>query len=213
MDIRVSHEEKQEFMEAVAARGESASQVIRDAMSHFARAEMNWRGRMKMRLVAGALVLSIATISIGGWEAFRRGDFGAAHAEGVTSNFQMRIGVREDGLERVFRTNTRIIVRPESPSSFNVDVSSPQLLAALLPEETTVTEGVLTVEIAMNALPDTDLYIYEIHVMVTDQDGERHRTSINPTISTRLDSVASFESNFGTQADIIFNLIPLSLDD
>ena len=212
MDIRVSHEEKRAFMEAVKRRGVSASTMIREAMAHFAQAELDWRERMKRRLIAGGTVLAIAAGSVGAWEIMRRGDFGTAHAEGVTSSFQMRIGVDDAGVERVFRSNTQIVILPGESSVFAFDLRSPQMLAALLADGTVITGGLLSVGVSLDEVPESDDFMYSINVSVIDQDGNVHATPINPRIATRIDAAASVESRFGTDAEIIINLIPLSVE-
>jgi len=104
MDIRVSHEEKRAFMDAVSKKGETASGVIRRAMAHFSDAPSDRRDTMKKRLIAGSLIAAIAAVSIGGWELARRADFGAAYADGTTASFQLKLET-ETGTRYVFRTN------------------------------------------------------------------------------------------------------------
>jgi hypothetical protein len=212
LEIRVSHEEKQAFMAAVKQRRKSASSVIREAMAHFAQPRLNWKERMMNRIIVAGIVLAISAVSIAGWEVMRRGQFGTAYAEGVTSNFQMRIGLDDAGVQRVFRTNTQIVVMPGETGVLEFDFRSPRLLAALLPEEAPITRGVLSVEVSVNEMPDSDLYIYSLNVSVIDRDGVAHPTSINPRIAIQMDSAASIDSRFGTEAEIFINLIPLTVE-
>jgi len=213
LEIRVSHEEKRDFMKAVASRGESASSVIRDAMAHFAQGQLDWRERMKRKMMAGGIVFVIAAVSVGTWEVVSRGDFGTAQAEGVTSSFQMRIGVEEAGVERVFRTNTQIVIPPGESGNFEFDTLSPRMLAALVLDQTAITDGILSVGVSLDAVPASDEFMYSISVSVIDQDGIIHATPINPRIATRMDAAASIESRFGTGADVLINLVPLTIED
>ncbi|WP_421788393.1 hypothetical protein [Hyphobacterium sp.] len=212
MDIRVSHEEKRDFMKAVAARGQSASEVIREAMARFAGTPANWRQRMRNRMMAGGLVFAIALVSIGGWELANRTGFGAAYANGIPSNVQIRIQAKEGDARQTFRTITRVVVAPGETGSLTFENVSPAIIEALLPEAE-LGSGILTADFVIAEPVVDDLIRYAVSFTVTDPTGIVHATPVNPVVVTRFDSPASVESRFGTQAEIMITLTPLTLDD
>lgn len=167
---------------------------------------------MRKRLMAGSLVAGIALVSIGGWEIAQRSDFGTAYAEDIASSFQLRIEASEDEARHVFRTSMRILISPGETRELKFESVSQPVLQAILPPDAGVVEGTLTAHVTLSEPPESNLYMYRINLTVTDSDGVVHETSINPAVATQMDSPASIESRFGTEAEIFINLIPLSVE-
>lgn len=211
LEIRVSHEEKQAFMEAVTKQGETASDVIREAMARFSKAPTDRSDRMPKRLIAGAAILGIAAISIGGWELIRSNDFGAAYADEITSNLQMRVVAEGGDTRQVFRTMTRIQISPGETGVLTFGNVSPDILQAILPDSG-LTAGLMTVSVTLAELAESELYRFQIALSITDQDGIVHETPVSPSVATRIDSPAAIESRFGTDAEFMINVTPISLE-
>lgn len=211
LDVRVSHEEKQAFMKAATQRGISASTVIREAMAHFAHAKSGREEKMKRRILWSAMVLAIAALSVGSWEVVRRGEFGSAYADGVTANFQMRIATEVEGERQVFRTMTRILIAPGETGRLTFERVSPDILQAILPDAE-MESGYVTVDLSLSDQRESELYMYRIRITIADQDGVVHETPINPTVATRMDSPAAIESRFGTSAEFMINMTPISVE-
>ena len=167
---------------------------------------------MQKRLIAGAAMLAIAAVSIGSWEVIRSSDFGAAYADSVTSNFQMRVTTEADTARQVFRTMTRIRIAPGETGSLTFQNVSPDILQAILPDAG-VTDGVITVSVQLSEQPDSELLHYQIGLTITDQDGVVHETPVSPSVATRMDSPAAIESRFGTGAEFMINVTPVSVDN
>lgn len=211
MDIRVSHEEKQAFMEAVSKKGETASGVIRKAMAHFTDTPSDRRDTMKKRLIGGGLIAAIAAVSIGGWELVHRGDFGAAYADGTTASFQLKLET-ETGTRYVFRANSRILLSPGESTSLSFDRVTAEQLQTLVNEDVILTGGFMTVHVEMIDIEETDRLMYSFRITVTDQDGTIHETPINPAISASIDQPSVIESSFGTSSRLMIDIMPLSIE-
>ncbi len=212
MDIRVSHEEKQAFMEAVSTRGTTASIVLREAMDLFVRnGRIRRRDMMKKRLIAGSLVAAIAAVSIGGWELARRGNFGAAYAEGTTASFQIKLET-ETGTRHVLRANSRIQLSPGESTSLSFDRVTAEQLQTLVNGDVILTGGFMTVHIEMIDIGETDRFMYRFRITVTDQDGTIHETPVNPAISASMDQPSVIESSFGTSSRLMIDIMPLSIE-
>lgn len=98
MDIRVSHEEKRAFMEAVSKQGETASGVIRKAMRRYVRLYSDRSKSMIYAIrypVAAAITLSIAML---GWQALDPFRLSNALAQDIDSRITLSLTSEQDGV-------------------------------------------------------------------------------------------------------------------
>ena len=123
LEVRVSHEQKTDFMAACAAHGRSASDVIRDAMRGYTRWGSMARAQWRMTML-GTIMVSITAgtmMFIGSPEASSTGDrlFGFADFRRYDHNYDQRLTPNEV-LETIGRVQDIIEQRHDRPGEVGV---------------------------------------------------------------------------------------------
>lgn len=178
LEIRVSHEEKTAFMDAVLKRDTTASRVIRDAMHRFVEEtrKKNLAMIKKIRYpIAAALALSLGILA---WQAVGvTGDI-RAYADDLNSRISLRLTNEQDGVRS----------RRDLATQIRQPLGEPVIL--LVSES--LGHPILVEEIGTN-LEDTGFAFRIIAEEAAQRDQityrvEIHRTSPNGTMSDILAS-------------------------
>lgn len=203
LDVRVSHEEKRAFMEAVSQSGDTASSVIRNAMSRYVRLQTQRSQAVIQQIrypVAAAIALSLAIL---GWQSIDLTGRNAAFADDISSSFEMSLS-NESGNDRSHsRVNTTVTHELGEPVTLEVDTIDLADFGFDL-DDSALEGAVLSVELRASEAGGDGAYLYEIGLTIRGADGEALTRAFTPAISVMAEEQGAirFDTQGGGQIAI-----------
>jgi hypothetical protein len=207
LEIRVSNEEKRDFMKAVASRGESASSVIRDAMSRYVRLQTQ-RSQVVIQHIrypaAAAIALSLA---IFGWQSIDLSGRSAAFAEDINSRVTLSLTNELDGVRSRSDMATQIRQALGEPVVLLVSESlGHPILVREIGEEL---EGTgFAFRIVAEAADSPDQITYRVEIHRTSSDGERIDALASPVLTVERANTARIDIQIVSVGRLEMELTP-----
>ena len=206
LEIRVSHEEKQAFMDAVSIRGTTASTVLRREMNRFTIDGEASRSRLAIRFAASAIAMSVLALLMLGWQTISPIFSTPALANHYNSRIELVVVPSQDvGASHGIGRSVRL--EPDQSRDIDLGTLNERTTAALFGTELPNGHSIV-LSLHVTPTESENPYLYQFRIDEIDADGEFVETRWEPAIRGSRGAISRMSMNLGDQGLLRVLILP-----